>query len=49
MSKALNFLSITSPVRRKIPLSKVKGIIVSRVKKEFVIIVPDEYDYRFET
>jgi len=34
-------------MRRKIPLQKVGGITVSRYGFEFVIHVPDEYDYRY--
>ena len=34
-------------IKRKIPSSKVQGITVSKVGSEFVIHVPDEYDYRY--
>jgi len=36
-------------VKRKIPISKVAAITASRVSSEFVIHVPDEYDYRYSS
>ena len=34
-------------MRRKIPLQKISAITLSRYGFEFVIHVPDEYDYRY--
>ena len=34
-------------IKRKIPLSKIHSVTVSRLGYEFVIHVEDEYDYRF--
>lgn len=34
-------------VKRKIPTSKVRAITLSNIGNEFIIHVPDEYDYRF--
>lgn len=39
----LNKLSIT----RRTSLTKIKAITVSKISKEFVLHVPDEYDYRY--
>jgi len=36
-------------VKRKIPISKIAAITVSKVSSEFVIHVPDEYDYRYSS
>jgi serum/glucocorticoid-regulated kinase 2 len=33
-------------IKRKIEVDKIKAITVSRIGTEFVIHVPDEYDYR---
>jgi len=34
-------------IKRKIPIKKVYGITVSNLCGEFVIHVPEEYDYRY--
>ncbi len=36
-------------IKRKIPLYKIFAVTVSRFGYEFVIHVPDEYDYRFRS
>lgn len=36
-----------SAIRRKIDIEKIKAITVSRIGTEFVLHVPDEYDYRY--
>jgi serum/glucocorticoid-regulated kinase 2 len=36
-------------IKRKIPLWKMFAVTVSRFGYEFVIHVPDEYDYRFRS
>lgn len=47
-SKALLNLKGTS-VKRKIPLSRIKAITISSVGTEFVLHVPEEYDYRYSS
>ncbi len=47
LQSALSFLNITSFVRRKIPLTKITAITISKSSSEFVIHVPEEYDYRY--
>jgi len=34
-------------IKRKISTSKIQAITVSKMGNEFVIHVPDEYDYRY--
>jgi serum/glucocorticoid-regulated kinase 2 len=34
-------------LKRKIPLNKITGMTLSNMSTEFVIHVPDEYDYRY--
>ena len=36
-------------VKRKIILSKLHAVTISRTSYEFVLHVPDEYDYRFRS
>ncbi len=36
-------------IKRKIPLTKIKAITISSVGTEFVLHVPDEYDYRYSS
>lgn len=36
-------------IKRKIPLSKLYAVTISRVSYEFVLHVPEEYDYRFKS
>lgn len=36
-------------IPRKIPISSIYGVTVSRLSKEFAIHVPTEYDYRFSS
>lgn len=36
-------------LKRKIPVSKIGGLTVSKIGKEFVLHVPDEYDYRYSS
>lgn len=40
------YLSQHSAIKRKIDVDKIKAITVSRIGTEFVIHVPEEYDYR---
>lgn len=40
---------IMKSVKRKISLVKVTGVTVSRMGFEFVIHVPEEYDYRYSS
>eukprot|EP01016_Furgasonia_blochmanni_P025933 TRINITY_DN2770_c0_g1_i10.p1 TRINITY_DN2770_c0_g1~~TRINITY_DN2770_c0_g1_i10.p1 ORF type:complete len:624 (-),score=179.59 TRINITY_DN2770_c0_g1_i10:979-2850(-) len=49
LQSTLSFLNITPMVRRKILLQKIAGIIISQEGQEFVLNVPDEYDYRFDS
>ena len=46
---ALSFLSLTPIMRRKIFLNKINSITISKHGTEFVIHVPEEYDYRFSS
>jgi len=41
--------SFVLDVKRKIGIDKVAAITASRVSSEFVIHVPDEYDYRYSS
>ena len=36
-------------IKRRIPYEEVAGITVSKLGSEFVIHVPNEYDYRFSS
>ncbi len=45
-TKGVYNLSKTS-LKRKILSTKIKGITFSKEGKEFVLHVPDEYDYRY--
>ncbi len=36
-------------MKRKIPLTKIFGATVSRFGNEFIIHIPDEYDYRLSS
>lgn len=36
-------------LKRKIPVSKIGGLTVSKIGSEFVLHVPDEYDYRYSS
>lgn len=38
---------ILTEIKRKIPANKVVALTVSKVGTEFVIHVPEEYDYRY--
>jgi serum/glucocorticoid-regulated kinase 2 len=42
-------LGKSQSVKRKIPIAKVAAITASKVSSEFVIHVPDEYDYRYSS
>jgi serum/glucocorticoid-regulated kinase 2 len=42
-------LYIILDVKRKIPLTKIAGVTVSKLSTEFVLHVPDEYDYRYSS
>ena len=47
-----NFISklfSSAIMRRKIPLQKILAITISKIGFEFVIHVPDEYDYRYSS
>jgi len=39
----------TLKIRRKIDISKIKAITISRLGYEFVVHVPSEYDYRYSS
>jgi len=43
---ALSSMGLTSLVKRKIALTKISAIVYARLGNEFVIHVPDEFDYR---
>ena len=43
----INFSLFYLAIKRKIDLSKIKALTVSTLGTEFVIHVPDEYDYRY--
>lgn len=47
-TKAIYNLSKTS-IKRRIEVSKVQGVTVSKMGSEFIIHVPDEYDYRYSS
>lgn len=47
-SKAIYGLSKKS-LKRKIPITKVAGLTISKTSSEFVVHVPDEYDYRYSS
>lgn len=47
-SKAVYGLS-KKTLKRKIPVSKIAGLTVSKMGSEFVLHVPDEYDYRYSS
>lgn len=34
-------------IKRKIPLEKIRAITVGRIGTEFVLHIPEEYDYRY--
>jgi len=36
-------------IKRRIPYTHIAGITMSKLGHEFVIHVPSEYDYRFES
>lgn len=36
-------------LKRKIPITKVAGLTVSKIGSEFILHVPDEYDYRYSS
>lgn len=40
---------ISSPLKRKIEIKKIQGVIISTMSSEFTIMVPDEYDYRYSS
>jgi len=46
ISNNLPFL-FRKAIKRKIDMSKIKALTVSTLGTEFVIHVPDEYDYRY--
>ena len=44
------FINVYSlAIKRKIPYNKIKAITLSSIGTEFVIHVPDEYDYRYSS
>lgn len=46
----LNIFNLSSKtVKRKIPIKKVYGITVGVIGTEFVVHVPEEYDYRYSS
>lgn len=36
-------------IKRRIPVSKIVGITVSKTSYEFVVHIPEEYDYRYSS
>jgi len=40
---------IVSEIRRRIQISKIAAVVKSLVNNEFILHVPSEFDYRFET
>lgn len=34
-------------IKRKIPANKIKAVTISNIGNEFVIHIPEEYDYRY--
>lgn len=36
-------------IKRKIALSKIYAVTISRTSSEFIVHVPDEYDYRYKS
>jgi len=47
-NKAVYNLSKTT-IKRKIPVTKIVGITVSKMSSEFVLHCPEEYDYRYSS
>ena len=47
LTSGLNLFGLGSLLKRKIDITKVKSIVYARLGNEFVIHVPDEFDYRF--
>jgi len=47
-SKALYNLSKTN-IKRRIPITKIVGVTLSKTSYEFVIHIPEEYDYRYSS
>ena len=43
---ALSNMGLTSLIKRQIPITKINAIVYARLGNEFVIHVPDEFDYR---
>lgn len=43
---ALSNMGLTSLIKRQIPITKITAIVYARLGNEFVIHVPDEFDYR---
>lgn len=40
-------INIILAIKRKISLTKIKATTISTISPEFVLHVPDEYDYRY--
>eukprot|EP01016_Furgasonia_blochmanni_P045974 TRINITY_DN6552_c0_g1_i4.p1 TRINITY_DN6552_c0_g1~~TRINITY_DN6552_c0_g1_i4.p1 ORF type:complete len:526 (+),score=128.19 TRINITY_DN6552_c0_g1_i4:273-1850(+) len=49
ISGMLSFLGIRPTTRRRISLNKINEITVSKYSGEFIIHVPEEYDYRYSS
>eukprot|EP01017_Pseudomicrothorax_dubius_P030675 TRINITY_DN3847_c0_g3_i2.p2 TRINITY_DN3847_c0_g3~~TRINITY_DN3847_c0_g3_i2.p2 ORF type:complete len:554 (+),score=180.33 TRINITY_DN3847_c0_g3_i2:2572-4233(+) len=49
LAKTISFLVPSYQVKRKIPLSRVRAMTISKTGPEFIVHVPEEYDYRFST
>lgn len=49
ITQAISWLSSSLSIKRRIDIAKITGITVSDLSGEFVIHVPDEYDYRYSS
>ena len=47
LTQAISWLSSSFSIKRRIEVDKISAITVSDMSGEFVIHVPDEYDYRY--
>ena len=36
-------------IKRRIPISRIVGITISKTSYEFVVHIPEEYDYRYSS
>ena len=45
----INKISFILGIKRKIPANKISAVTISKMGSEFVLHVPDEYDYRYSS